>query len=61
MIAIASYLLLFAFSGLIMYAFYFDCSPLLTGKVKTSDQVWDLSPVNPALVSRELQGLMQPG
>jgi Na+/proline symporter len=39
MLAICGYLLMFCFAGLVMYAYYYDCSPLLTGKVRRADQL----------------------
>jgi SSS family transporter len=39
LLAISSYLVMFGFTGLVMYAYYYDCSPLLTGKVRRADQL----------------------
>ena len=39
MAAMVSYILLFSMAGLVMYAFYEGCAPMLTGKIKSADQV----------------------
>lgn len=33
------YVLIFVFAGLIMYAYYAGCDPLITGKISAGDQV----------------------
>ena len=41
-LGIGSLLLICAYGGLVMYAFYHDCDPVATQQVKTKDQLFPL-------------------